>query len=483
MYAYVMDLDGIADGIDKGEHTLYHRLKKMPSKVFRALKGQPTDFKVSIKYEEGAALPPGITSREVASYEIGGLGNATEKYGSRNLTSPIKTTLHYSLSRSGTVSLDRAEAVVEFSEWIDVPIIVPNVTANATAAENATTTANTTSAGETAKDGDEKSPDSSEETVEGEEASADKEDGEEASKEDAGAKDAGKTEATPPATEKKLRKRTIRIPLKVKDVTTGPASALPKEKILEAITRLADLKAKDTQKRETAAAKNALEAYIYDTREKLDSLDNIGKVSTEGQRDALRGELTDAEDWLYEDGEHATAADFKKRLGGIKKTGDLIFFRLSELEARPAAVAEARKWARETTSILKLYPQTRPWINITQINEVQGKVDEMVKWLEDKEAQQAKKAPHDEPVLTSADVKKKLVTVQEKLAKLNRIPKPKPKPAPKAAPANNTANGTDSSDGKNATDGAEKGTGGKKADDEKIKTKTADDAKAAKDEL
>ena len=48
------------------------------------------------------------------------------RYFSRNLSSPIKANLHFSLSRSGILSLDRADAVIEITEWIEVPKV--NVT-------------------------------------------------------------------------------------------------------------------------------------------------------------------------------------------------------------------------------------------------------------------------------------------------------------------------------------------------------------------
>lgn len=43
------------------------------------------------------------------------------RYASRNVSSPIKANLHFSLSRSGTFALDRADAVVEITEWVEIP--------------------------------------------------------------------------------------------------------------------------------------------------------------------------------------------------------------------------------------------------------------------------------------------------------------------------------------------------------------------------
>ena len=41
----------------------------------------------------------------------------------------MKTVLHFTLDRSGIVNLDRAEQVVEVSEWVDVVDPLANITA------------------------------------------------------------------------------------------------------------------------------------------------------------------------------------------------------------------------------------------------------------------------------------------------------------------------------------------------------------------
>ena len=55
------------------------------------------------------------------------------RYSTKNLSSPIKAYLHFSISKSGIISLDRSEAVVEYFEWVEVPkknISLENVVAS-----------------------------------------------------------------------------------------------------------------------------------------------------------------------------------------------------------------------------------------------------------------------------------------------------------------------------------------------------------------
>lgn len=115
------------------------------------------------------------------------------RYSSRNLSSPVKATLHFSLSMSGILSLDRADAVIEITEWVEVPR--KNLTIeNSTISSNLSNEAGATNSSE-----------GSNENLQT----------------DSGI---GKTSnisteeqaATEPATERKLKKRTFRVPLKVK---------------------------------------------------------------------------------------------------------------------------------------------------------------------------------------------------------------------------------------------------------------------------
>lgn len=188
------------------------------------------DFEVSLAYESEELLPPGVTSPVFAQYAVLGLSDAAEKYeltnsfstsgnyffacywcytklavnsgfyvgiilfsrySSKNLSSPIKANLHFSLSRSGILSLDRADAVVEFSEWVEVPRKNLTVENSTTASPNVSLEANTTT---------EESIDKA--TIDSATSSTNNTTVEEKGSEDV-------------IPEKKLKKRTFRVPLKV----------------------------------------------------------------------------------------------------------------------------------------------------------------------------------------------------------------------------------------------------------------------------
>ena len=116
------------------------------------------------------------------------------RYSSRNLSSPIKANIHFSLSRSGILSLDRADAVIEITEWVEVPR--KNLTIeNSTISSNLSTEAGANNS--SAESNENLQTDSG--ITKMTNISAEEQ------------------PAAEPAMERKLKKRTFRVPLKVKD--------------------------------------------------------------------------------------------------------------------------------------------------------------------------------------------------------------------------------------------------------------------------
>ncbi|PRQ52287.1 putative Heat shock protein 70 family [Rosa chinensis] len=405
-YGFVLELDGpdlLKD--DSTRQLLVPRMKKLPSKMFRSFT-HSKDFEVSLAYESEALLPPGATSPLFAKYAVSGLTDASEKYASRNLSSPIKASLHFSLSRSGILSFDRADAVVEITEWVEVP--KKNLTV-----ENATTVSPNISSETGAQNSSAESNDNLK-TDDGGNSNASN-----ATVEEQGSADLG--------IEKKLKKRTFRVALKIVEKTVGPAMAPSKESLAEAKRKLEELDKKDAERRKTAELKNNLEGYIYATKEKLETLEELEKISTSEERQTFIGKLDEVQEWLYMDGEDATASEFQERLDMLKANGDPIFFRFKEISARPEAVKHARKYLVELQQIVNGWESNKSWLPKDRITEVLSDADKLKTWLDEKEAEQKKTPGFNTPVFTSEDVYMKVFDLQEEVDSINRIPKPKPK--------------------------------------------------------
>lgn len=405
-YGIILELNSPElDNEESNQQVLIPRMKKLPSKAFKSVK-YSKDFEVSLQYDPSDILPPGISSGKIATYHVSGLTDTYTKYATRNLSAPIKTNLHFSLSRSGVVSFDRAETVIEVSEWVDVP--VKNLTAE-----------NSTSILSNASSESSTSPTSSSEKEEGNLRGE--------GFENNATTPENITQDSNPITEKKLRKRTFRVPLKVMDATDGPGRALSKESLAEAAVRLSDLNRKDAERKRTAELKNSLEEYIYSTKEKLDSSEDIEKVSTQEQRSSFKDKLDEAQEWLYMDGEDASADEFEKHLDSLKTTGEEIFFRLKELSARPVAGKYVREYLDGLHKTLGEWEKTKPWIAPSYKNEILDEVHKIKKRVDENEAKQAKTPGYMVPIFTSDEVYGKVGKLQEKVLKISNIPRPKPK--------------------------------------------------------
>ncbi|KAJ6864120.1 hypothetical protein NC651_034836 [Populus alba x Populus x berolinensis] len=377
-YGLVVELDG--PDLLKDESTrqlLVPRMRKLPSKMFRSII-HTKDFEVSLSYEPDL-LPPGVTSPVFAQYSVSGLADASEKYSSRNLSSPIKANLHFSLSRSGILSLDRADAVIEISEWVEVPkknLTVENTTTTSPNITLETDTKNTT------EESDEKSNSD------------------------------GVTDNTS---------------INIVEKTVGPGMPLSEEYLAQAKRKLEELNKKDAERRRTAELKNTLEGYIYSTKEKLETTEEFEKISTDDERKSFIEKLDEVQEWLYTDGEDATAKEFQERLDSLKAFGDPIFFRYKELSARPTAIELARKYVGELQQIVQGWETKKPWLPKDRVDEVVSDADKLKSWLDEKEAEQKKASGFSTPVLTSEEIYSKVLNLQDKVASVNRIPKPKPK--------------------------------------------------------
>lgn len=427
-YGLVVELDG--PGLLKDESTrqlIVPRMKKLPSKMFRSII-HDKDFDVSLSYEDEDLLPPGVSSPRFAQYAVSGLADASAKYSPRNLSSPIKANLHFSLSRSGILSLDRADAVIEITEWIEVPKVNVTLENSSAASPNISVETSPRNASEDSNEnlhadgGIDKTSNATENQSD---------------------KDLG--------TEKKLKKRTFRVPLKVVEKTVGPGMPLSKELIAEAKRKLEALDKKDAERRRTAELKNNLEGYIYTTKEKLESSEELEKISTTQERQSFIEKLDEVQEWLYTDGEDATAAEFQERLDLLKSIGDPIFFRLNELTARPAAMEDAHKYLGQLKQIVQDWETKKPWLLKDKIDEVLSDGDKVKNWLEEKEAEQKKTSGFSTPAFTSDEVYEKIFKFQEKVASINRIPKPKPK-IEKPTKNETTNNGASSEEKANASD-------------------------------
>jgi len=410
---------GADDGEEEGEEapaaapgrkTLLPLWKKVPARRVVHVPDVTEDFTVSAFYGDEAPLPRGAPSPLVSTYKIGGVEAAREKHNTTG-----KVSVQFAVDRDGLLSCDKAEMQVEVVDYVEVkppPKANASEGANATAAENATDAA--------------------------EEAEAESEAGE-------------ADNATAPEKEYKMRRRMAKAALTV-ELVDRAFGAMNASEVRASSKVLTEWEKKDRELREAAEAKSTLEAYIYNTRDKLYEEEEWQEVTTEEQREAFQAELSEQGEWLDFEGSDAPTKEFRSRLDALRATGDKVVFRAKELRARPKAVKQGRDFVEATRKVVGLWESTKPWINETERAGLLEKVAGFEGWLDEKTSAQEETPLSEEPVFTASDVLSEMEPVNAALNRLKRKPAPKPPKAPKA----NATNATGAAG--NATGGEANGT-------------------------
>ncbi|KKP01572.1 heat shock protein 70-like protein [Trichoderma harzianum] len=147
-------------------------------------------------------------------------------------------------------------------------------------------------------------------------------------------------QSTDAAKEEVKKKQIVSIPV---DITLEKAGIpqLTKAEWTKAKDRLKAFAASDKARVQREEALNQLEAYTYRVRDLLDNEAFIS-ASTEEERQTLAEKASEASDWLYEEGDAATKADFVAKLKVLQDLVGPIQTRLDEAERRPGLTTELR---------------------------------------------------------------------------------------------------------------------------------------------
>ncbi|XP_004506857.1 heat shock 70 kDa protein 15 [Cicer arietinum] len=198
--------------------------------------------------------------------------------------------------------------------------------------------------------------------------------------------------------------------------------------VQKAVEKEFEMALQDRVMEETKDKKNAVEAYVYDTRNKLN--DKYHDFVTASEREDLTAKLQEVEDWLYEEGEDETKGVYIAKLEELKKQGDPIEERYKEYTERGTIIEQ---FIYCISSYREAAMSADPKFDHIDINEKQKVLNECVEaenWLREKKQQQDSLPKYANPVLLVAEIRRKAEAV-------DRICKPimtKPRPAKPAAP-------------------------------------------------
>uniref|UniRef100_A0A3B4T650 Heat shock protein family A (Hsp70) member 4 like n=1 Tax=Seriola dumerili TaxID=41447 RepID=A0A3B4T650_SERDU len=191
-------------------------------------------------------------------------------------------------------------------------------------------------------------------------------------------------------------------------------------------------------------AKNAVEEYVYDLRDKLCGI--YEKYITEEDGNRLTLMLEDTENWLYEDGEDQPKQVYEEKLDALKRLGQPIQDRHREHEDRPRAFEELGK----KLQLYMKFDERYLHLSAEEMSTVEKCVNESMGWMNSKMNAQSKLAITQDPVVKVADIIAKIQELDNVCNPVMNRPKPTVEEAPEVNDQNSGAH-----NGPTAKQGAE----------------------------
>ncbi|XP_078283022.1 hypoxia up-regulated protein 1 [Rhinoraja longicauda] len=250
--------------------------------------------------------------------------------------------------------------------------------------------------------------------------------------------DAGKEEVKDPELNKTEELKTPKGPKRLKiseDVTVylevKDLPDLTQDEMSQSQKKLQDLADRDHQKHEHEKAANSLEAFIFETQDKLYQ-EEYQLVSTQDEREQISGKLSAASNWLDEDGYTATTKELKTKLSELRRLCKDLFFKVEERRKWPDRLAALDSMLNHSSIFLKgasLLPEDDQIFTEVELNTLEKVITETSTWKNKTVKDQNNLLSTETPILLSKDIEAKLALLDREVKYLlNKAKFAKPKP-------------------------------------------------------
>lgn len=233
-------------------------------------------------------------------------------------------------------------------------------------------------------------------------------------------------------------------------VNECPVGALSQSDLQKAVEQEYEMALQDRIMEETKDKKNAVEAYVYDMRNKM--YEKYRDYATEAEREDLASKLQETEDWLYEDGEDETKGVYVAKLAELKNLGDPIEERFKEEEARAPCMEQLLRCINSFRDAAISKDPRYDHIDVAEKEKVIVECNKAEEWLRDKKSQQDHIPKSGNPVLLCAEIKKKTEVLDRFCKPIMTKARPAP-PKPASPPQAKGSSGKESETTSNGSAG------------------------------
>ncbi|KAG8578791.1 hypothetical protein GDO81_010619 [Engystomops pustulosus] len=197
----------------------------------------------------------------------------------------------------------------------------------------------------------------------------------------------------------------------------------------------------DKLEKERNDAKNAVEEYVYEMRDKLSGV--YEKFVNEDERNSFILKLEDTENWLYEDGEDQPKQVYIDRITDLKNLGQPIQTRFLEFEERPKCFEELGKQIQLYLKVINAFKnkeEAYDHLDPAEMEKVEKSTNDAMEWMNNKMNLQMKQNLTVDPVVKTKDIQAKTKELTSVCHPIVSKPKPKVEP-PKEEQAGGEQNG------------------------------------------
>jgi len=225
----------------------------------------------------------------------------------------------------------------------------------------------------------------------------------------------------------KMKTKTVQNPLEV----TSSKKGFSAKELQEAWERENAMISTDKLIKDRLMAKNAVEEYVYDMRDKLYT--KLEKFVSESDKDVYLSELSKTENWLYDEGENCQKQVYIDKLVELKKVGDRIMLRYNENEGRQGVLnilGSSLVHTRKVLDLIKNKDEKYDHLSEEDIKTLAEKDQEFQTVFNDFCNKAASQKLHEDPLITVAQINLKRKEFEDKCYPILNKPKPKVEPPP-----------------------------------------------------
>lgn len=380
------------------------------------------DLECVVSYENSDSLPVG-TGLSIEHHNITGITEFSEQYSTEEFSKP-KISLQFEMSISGLIRLLKAEASVEETHMVTEEIIGGNSSPNDTNRNATKKTMESEAFSMTYNSSCHSLNNNFSSTPQSHNLSTN------ASNSNIGqnstrtiTKADNKIAKNVQKEQKKHHKRT----LSVASYYAGRIKPYTRQVMRESETKLKELDRKDRDRLLLDESRNKLESYIYYIKNKFsDESDAIAAVSTDDQRELILKSADEAEEWLYQHGYDADLKTFESKFTQLSHPAEKIFFRMVEAVARQKAISEMKDKLLKIENLMHTWENTHPHITLEERSSILTKVEDVYRWMSEKEHAQNEIDQSMDPIFTSEEVLYLSKPIESLIATLKKKPRPSP---------------------------------------------------------